>query len=392
MRAVVVGGGIGGLTAALCLVHVGWDVVVLEQAPEFAEVGAGIQVSPNGTKILERLGVIERLGHLLYEPETVEMRLGVSGMRIFSIPVRRIAKARWGAAYYQIHRADLVGALHSLLTERAPGSIRTGARVTGYRQESGGIRAVLEDGETEVFDLLIGADGLHSAIRTQMLGAESPDFTGNTAWRAVVPTNALGDVRPPPAGCIWVGAGRHAVTTYLRGGTLVNFVGVVHQPGWREEGWNITGDPEEAARDFRGWNPVIDTILAKTELIHRWSLFDRPPLPRWSEGRAVLLGDACHPMLPSMAQGAVQAIEDAWSLASRLEKSADVGRVGDEHFRARIDRTSAIQKRSARNSKIFHLSDPLMRLATFGGLWLGDRLAPRMIWRMQDSIYAHEAA
>ncbi|MEL6996624.1 MAG: FAD-dependent monooxygenase [Pseudomonadota bacterium] len=390
MRAVVVGGGIGGLTAALCLVDIGWDVTVLEQAPELTEVGAGIQISPNGTKILDRLGVIDRLGELVYEPETVEMRLGISGAQIFSIPMRRIARQRWGAAYYQVHRADLVGALYNLLQQRAPGSVRTASRVLGYREDPGGIRAVLDDGETEPFDLLIGADGIHSAIRTQMLGAETPVFTGNTAWRAVVPVEALGEDLPPQAGCVWVGKGQHAVTTYLRGGTLVNFVGIVHQPGWREEGWDIAGETAAAARDFAGWHPVIEAILAKAEIVHRWSLFTRPPLPRWSEGRAILLGDACHPMLPSMAQGAVQAIEDAWALASRLQHSADVVQVCEDHYADRIDRVTAVQKRSARNSDIFHLSDPLLRLGTYGALWLGDRLMPRLIWRMQDSIYGYE--
>ena len=390
MRAIIIGGGIGGLASAVALALRGWQVQVLEQAPELMEIGAGLQLSPNGTKVLKALGVMESLKPALFEPESVELRLGRSGATVFSIPMKQIAHSRWGARYYQVHRADLVETLKQRLEQLQPGSILLGARVTGYRQSATEIVAKTAAGDTESADLLIGADGIRSVVRHQMLGAQTPRFTGNVAWRAVVPTCQLAGSTPPPSGTVWAGARRHAVTTYLKAGELVNFVGIVEQSGWEEEGWQHPGDPEQAKADFEGWHPTIQAILNQAGLMHRWALFDRPPLPRWSDDRAVLLGDACHPMLPSMAQGAVMALEDAWVLADTLSQTLEPAMAVQEFYSKRIDRVSSVQRRSAANGRLFHIPNAMMRSAVYAPLWMASRVAPNALFRMQDKIYGHD--
>lgn len=389
-RAIIVGAGIGGLSAALALALLGWEVRVLEQAPELGEVGAGLQISPNGTKVLDALGVLDDLRQALFVPEAVELRLGVSGRRVFSIPMRRIARERWGAGYYQVHRADLAGALHTRLVNLQPDAVTTGVKVTGYRHIGAEIVAETDRRDSEKADLLIGADGIRSAIRAQMLGPDAPRFTGNVAWRAVVPVERLAGQEPPRSGCIWAGSRRHAVTTWLRAGKLVNFVGIVEQAGWEEEGWSHPGDPAQARADFDGWHPVIRRILAETGEMHRWALFDRPPLPHWSDGRAVLLGDACHPMLPSMAQGAVQALEDSWVLARLLDDTSNPEDALARYFESRIRHVTAIQRRSAMNSALFHLPNAAVRFMAYAPLSMADRLVPEMLLRMQDRVYRHD--
>lgn len=390
MRAIIVGGGIGGLSAGVALALRGCEVRVLEQAPELLEVGAGLQISPNGTRVLAALGVLESLRPEVFEPETVEMRLGVSGRRIFSIPMQRIARERWGAAYYQVHRADLVEALRNRLNALQPEAIRLGVQVTGYRQSAEEVAVLGRDGALETADLLIGADGIRSTIRSQMLGQEAPRFTGYIAWRAVVPVERLTGAEPPRSGCVWAGNRRHAVTTYLRAGRLVNFAGMVQQPGWQEEGWHHPGDPAQARLDFKGWHPKIQRILSEVDIIHRWALFDRPALPRWSEGRVALLGDACHPMLPSMAQGAVQALEDAWVLAECVTGPESVEHGLQAYFDQRIRRVTAIQKRSATNARLFHTPSSILRAMVFAPLALADRVTPSLLHGLQDSIYGHD--
>lgn len=390
MRAIIVGGGIGGLAAACALALRGWRVEVLEQAEALEEVGAGLQISPNGTKVLNALGVMDSLEPALFEPISVDLRLGQSGRAVFSIPMQRIARSRWGAGYFQVHRADLVEALRARLEALQADAIRLGVKVYGYRQDASGICALKSQEESEPADLLIGADGIRSVIKRQMLGQVGPRFTGNVAWRTVVPVDQLGDHAPPRSGVVWAGSGRHAVTTYLRAGALVNFVGIVEQDNWRGEGWHHSGDPQHAKADFNGWHPSISAILNAAGPMHRWALFDHAKLPRWSDGRAVLLGDAAHPMLPSMAQGAVMALEDAWVLARSLDGAAEPAEAAQRFYDARISRVTGVQRRSAANARLFHLPNALVRSFAYSPLWAASRMAPSMLQGLQDRIYGHD--
>ncbi|WP_299040922.1 FAD-dependent monooxygenase [uncultured Tateyamaria sp.] len=386
MRALIVGAGIGGLAAAVALRLRGWDVALMEQAPMLTEVGAGLQISPNGWRVLDAMGVAAALSDTAFEPEAIEMRLGVSGRRVFRLPMKGYASERWGAPFMHVHRADLQAALAARLDALAPDAVRTDCTVTGY-DSTGAV--TLDDGSRVEGDLIIGADGLHSRIRTQMHGADHPRYTGNVAWRAVVPIAAL-ESSPPPTACIWAGHKRHAVTTRLRAGRLANFVGMVEEPEPTSEGWRIEGKREDAAAAFAGWDPVISGLIAAAPALNRWALFDRAPLPHWHDGRVTLLGDAAHPMLPSMAQGAVQALEDAWTLAAVLDQAATIEGGLQRYFDLRIDRTARIQAGSAANARMFHKGSLPGRIAFYGPMALGARLAPGLIHARQDWVYRHD--
>lgn len=391
MKAIIAGGGIGGLTAALAFRHFGWEVEVHERAPELGEVGAGIQISPNGMKVLRALGLADRVAENAFEPEALEMRMGRSGRRIFRVPVGDAAVARWGAPYLHVHRADLVEALSTELEDRAPGCVHLSSAVTGYEHSANGIVALTNAGASPEGDVLIGADGIHSAIRTQMLGPEAPVFTGNVAWRAVVPIEKLGDLAPPPTACIWPGSGRHAVTYRLRRGTLANLVGVVERDDWRGESWTEQGTREEALADFAGWHSIVTNLIEQADAHFRWALFDRAPLTQWSDGRATLMGDAAHPTLPFMAQGAVMAIEDAFVLARACTDSpTDIPSALQQVYASRIKRTSGVQLGSRANATTFHKPTAGAQLATYGPMWLAGRIAPDIVRARQDWLYAED--
>lgn len=386
MKALIVGGGIGGLSAAIALRLRGWDVSVFEQAPALTEMGAGLQISPNGWRVLEALGVSGHLSKTVFEPQAIEMRLGVSGRKVFSLRMKGYAAKRWGAPYIHVHRADLVDALVVRLNELAPGAVHTGRGVSHYDPDG---TVVFEDGSHVTGDLVVGADGLHSVIRRGMLGPGKPRYTGNMAWRTVVPMDLL-DHPPPPTACVWAGDKRHAVTTRLREGRLANFVGMVEEPEPAPEGWRVEGSRDEAMAAFSGWTPVVAGLIAKAPVLNRWALFDRAPLPRWHDGRVTLLGDAAHPMLPSMAQGAVQALEDAWTLAAVLDGTASVEADLQRYFDLRIDRTARIQAGSAANARMFHKAHPLGRVGFYGPMAIGARIFPGVIHARQDWVYRHD--
>lgn len=390
-RAVIAGGGIGGLACGLALARNGWDVEVLEQAPQMTEVGAGLQLSPNGMAVLERLGVVPLIEDALFEPEAIELRMGRSNRRVFRLPMKGYAQDRWGQRFVQIHRADLHNGLLQALRAQATARVRTNAKITGYVRERGGASVYLERGDRVFGDVLVGADGVRSVIRNQMNGADRARFTGQVAWRTVVPVAALGDDVPPPYGVIWAGRGKHAVTTRVRGGSHVNFVGIVEQNDWQEEGWSIPGKREDALKDFGDWQPCLTSVLRASEGMFRWALFGRPPLASWCDGPVTLMGDAAHPMLPSMAQGAVMALEDAVVLADELEHTSDIPQALIRYEGARKPRVTRVQDRSARNARMFHQRSMLGQLMTYGPMAVASRLSVTTVHRQQDWIYGYKS-
>lgn len=390
MHVLISGGGIGGLTAALAFLKFGHTVTVLEQSPVLDEVGAGLQISPNGMRVFEALGVSARVEKDAFRPRSQELRFGRGGGRILSIPLRDASRARWGGEYLHLHRADLVEALAGALEDRAPDALHLGRRVISYSQDDAAVTAYLQDGASVRGDLLVGADGIHSAIREQMIGPDTPRFTGHVAWRAVVPVSELGADAPPESACVWVGGRRHAVTYRLRRGSLANLVAVVESKTPETESWTTTGAREQALKDFKRWSPVVRSIIEKAPVLNRWALYDRLPLERWSDGRVVLMGDACHPMLPFLAQGAVMAIEDAFVLAQRVTRTPDLSDALADYEAERKPRTSRVQAGARNNASLFHRGDPLTQLATYGPIWLAGQFLPSVAHGHYDWIYKHD--
>jgi salicylate hydroxylase len=384
---IVVGAGIGGLTAALALARAGRDVLILEQASRLGEVGAGIQLSPNATRVLYSLGLRGQLEACAFPPQAVEARSS-AGRLVLREQLGDYAVSRYGFPYLHLHRADL----HAVLAEAAAADprveLRLGARCDAVSSDASSATAVLAGSKERLeTDLLVGADGIHSTVREALLGTARPRFTGNVAWRALIPAAALSGFKPPPVAGIWMGPGAHVVIYYLRRGELVNVVAVVEQVGWEVESWSERGSPDELRAAFAGWHPAVTSTLAAVdpEACYRWALLDRPPLPSWSGGRIVLLGDACHPTLPFLAQGAAMAIEDAASLARCLSTDSPATEALRRYEALRKPRTSKIQRVSRLNARIFHMRG-LSASAR-------NRLLPIVTRRtgFADELYAYDA-
>jgi salicylate hydroxylase len=387
MKIVIAGAGIGGLSAALALAKAGFETAVVERAAELTEVGAGLQLSPNAMKCLNFLGVGEAIEAAASEPAALELRIGKTGQKIFSIPMGEAARKRYGAPYFHIHRADLVGVLAEA-ARQAGARLRSGARVSAFTREGEELRIGLDTGEILSCDLLIGADGMRSTVRRQMFGTDHPRFTGSVAWRALAPISAFPDL--PAAAIVWAGAGRHAVTYRVRKDELINFVGVVEEGGWQKEGWDEKGDKADLARAFAGWGEAVTSVIGAARSCHRWALFDRDPLARWSDGRVTLLGDACHSMPPFQAQGAAMAIEDAVVL-SRCLAGGELHEALRRYEALRKPRTTKVLASARANMGIFHRSNLVTQAATYGPMKIADLLMPGFVHSRQDWIYAYDA-
>lgn len=366
MRIVLAGAGIGGLSAAIALGDRA-EVILLEQARELTEVGAGLQLGPNATRVLQRLGLGEGLDAIGFEPQANEVRDSASGALLLRQPLAAVARERWGAPYLHVHRSDL----QRLLIERAAqtATLRLGARVEGVDQDGGGVRVRLAGGETVEADAVVGCDGLRSAVRAALWGPGKPRFTGMTAWRGTVATDRLPPGLIPPITAIWTGKGRHFVHYYVRKGAAVNFVGLVEGDDWTSESWTEQGDKAELARDYAGWPKTVTALIEAVPEAWRWALFDRPPLEHWSKGRATLLGDAAHPMLPSFAQGASQSIEDGEAVARHLLSGGDIAASLVAYEGERLARTTRVQALSRRNARLFHMGQTTRLLFAAEAAW-----------------------
>ncbi|HVZ42340.1 MAG TPA: FAD-dependent monooxygenase [Ramlibacter sp.] len=355
MQVIIVGAGLGGLTAAAALAARGIEFTLLEQASQLGEIGAGVQLAPNALKVLRALGLEQRAAEVGFEPGAHVIRNWKTSQVLARTPYKGVLTDIFGAAYYGYHRADL----HEILRSAVPaGAIRLSARCTGVRTEGDQAIVTLADGSELAADAVVGADGIHSAVRGSLYGAEAPRFTGNACWRGMTPASALSPGLVDPDMTVWFGPGASVVHYYIRGGTIVNWVAAFESDAWAEESWNAEGRREEMLERFADWHPTIVSLLANSDRYLKWGLFDRDPLSQWSRGRVTLMGDACHPMLPYLAQGACMAIEDGYAVADALDKGrGDVVAALQAYEQARRERTARVQLLARARSVDNHLRD-----------------------------------
>ena len=383
-RVLIAGGGIGGLTAALALLRMGCEVEVCEQAPELREVGAGIQLAANGTRVLYALGVGEELKALSCEAEGKEIRIWNSGETWKLFDLGKVSIERYGYPYFTVYRPDLLSVLERAVRREKRGAIHLGARCTGFHQTDEKVTLRLETGATLEGEVLVGADGVHSGVRQGLFGADKPQFTGIVAWRGIVPMDRLPRHMVRMVGTNWVGPGGHVVHYPLRAGAVMNFVGALERSDWQVESWSARGSTAELAADFAGWHDDVHALIRNIPQPFKWALMVRPPMQRWSVGRVTLLGDACHSMVPFLAQGANMAIEDGYVIARALTESASTipSRLLT-YERARRERTRRAVEGSADNIQRFHnraLADPAKAREYVDREWAGAPVAERYEW------------
>ncbi|MBA6326383.1 FAD-dependent monooxygenase [Colwellia sp. MB02u-6] len=388
-KIVIAGAGIGGLCAALALAKNKFEVTVYERNPQLGEVGAGIQLSPNAMHVLQKLGIADEVKAKAFSPDAAVMRHYQTGKSYFTVPLGDNAAQKYGAPYLHVHRADLQMALYNACVNMKV-TIHLGKAIQSYQQTQQNLTIQFDNNDSIVADLLIGADGIKSNIQACMLGKKSAEFTGQVAWRGVVEASKLPKGLIKPNANLWVGPGKHFVSYYLRGGDLINFIAVQERKSWQKESWNEPGDINELRETFSDWHPEVSQLLSATEQCFLWALFDRKPLELWSDRKVTLLGDACHPMLPFLAQGAAMAIEDSYALAYCLSRDANIENALQSYQNIRLPRTRNIQLNARKNAALYHMSSPMeqAKLALVSGLsriGLSDRIAANKL----DAIYAY---
>ena len=394
MKIVIAGAGIGGLTAAAALLKKGFDVTVFEQAQALKEIGAGVQLSPNATRVLFQLGVGDALEGLACEPLGKRVRLWNTGQtwRLFDLGAQ--SRETYGYPYFTLHRADLHQKLADVVRSMKPDAIRLNHKVESFSQQNGKVLVQALNGETCEGDLLIGADGVHSRVRHALFGPDEPVFSGVMAWRGVIDASKLPEHLRSPYGANWVGPGAHVIHYPLRGNGLVNFVGAIEKSGWQVESWSERGTLDECLADFEGWHEDVRTLISAIDIPYKWALMVREPMARWSQGHATLLGDACHPTLPFLAQGAGMAIEDGYLLARCLERyTHDVPQALQRYEALRLERTAKVVRGSAANATRFHnpqLAHAEGAAAYVDREWSEERVKERYNWLFEYNVDAIE--
>ncbi|MEO3746334.1 FAD-dependent monooxygenase [Plantactinospora sp. B5E13] len=381
-RIAVVGAGIAGLTVAAGLTRLGLASTVFEQAPQLGEVGAGLQLAPNAVRLLRRLGLGRELDRVAVRPEAIEMRRWQDGELIMVTELGDACEQRYGAPYYTVHRADLHRCLRALLPDDP---VRLGRRCRSVSERPDGVELGFDTGEGHRADLVVGADGIHSVVRAALL-PDRPRFSGETIYRGLVRADRLPSLAERPRVRLWLGPGRHVVCYPVSGGDWISFGATVPADDWQVESWSAEADPGELRKAYQGWHPDVVNLLAEADPVRRWALHDRDAVDRWSTDRLTLVGDAAHPMLPFFAQGANQAVEDAFALAACLART-DGGVAGAlrRYEEVRAPRVAQVHQRSRGNATALHLPD---------GVAQRDRdaaLRHRADLSHQDWLYGHDA-
>lgn len=373
IKVAIVGGGIGGLSAAIFLRSQGHDVMVFEQAPELTEVGAGLVMAPNAVRLLRRMGALDRfVSSAVRLEQGWEFRRWQDGTVLSVEDLSTRCQELYGEHTYVSHRADLLDAIR----EQVPAEcLQLGSRVARVDQNEDGVTLTLESGATYQADLLIGADGVHSVVREHLVGNSPAEYSGMSAFRAMVPAEKAPEFAKRPSQTLWIGPDHHLVHYPVSSGKYINLVAFAPAGDYTRESWTATVDLEEFQAEFSGWDPRLQELIAQAERPGRWALLDRAPLTQWSYGRITLMGDAAHPMFPFFAQGAAQAIEDAAVLADSISQHADDLETALLRYQdLRIERATKLQMASHARKDINHLPDGPEQQARDAVLGQGDPL------------------
>ena len=388
-RALIAGAGIGGLTAALALARIGIDVVILERTRVLEEFGAGVQLSPNATRILRRLDALGAVASQAIAPRAIRLMRGRDGGALAELALRD-AETRWGAPFLVLHRSRLQRALVERVARQGNISLRMGAEIGGFAVDETGVSVGVRVGAIslrERGDFLIGADGLRSIVRERLgVGeAKPPRFLRRIAFRALIDAERADPRWREPEVTLRLGSGAHLVHYPLPGSAL-NVVAVI-ESNWRgdasEEAWDGEADIASLHRAFASWSPDARALIALAQGWRAWPLYDRPPLASFAAGRVALLGDAAHPVAPFLAQGAAQAIEDAGALAEAFAQTRDIVAALAHYSAARVTRANRVQAEAGAQSRLYHMRGPLALARD----WTMRALGPQRLLRRYDWLY-----